>query len=361
MAIAVSCPACEHEVRVKDELAGRKIRCPKCQGAVSVPSPAETRTAAKAPAKASTRKPAEKEEEEVDRPRKKKKRRTTSNKGLWIGLGAGGAVVLGAVITGVVLIAHRKPPEPPPMAQQPPPPKRIVGREEDEAGLKALWTAYRSFCDRERKGPENLMEIEPELKNHPKILKLLAEGKVTCQYGVVPDKLEHQNKALAYDTNPDANGLRFVLMGDQRVVQMDVGQFEKTQKIVGDVAAVDPARPVKPKVGGIPRFKDKLEAEQTLRSVVLAYRNFHEQKGQPPTKLEELEPYYERSARVTEAIKAGTLKVVWNQRIVDSGEILIAFEADADASNRRVVATANGGVRTATEFEFQEMLKNVPK
>lgn len=38
MAISLVCPFCERTIRVKDELAGRKIRCPDCKGVVAVPS-----------------------------------------------------------------------------------------------------------------------------------------------------------------------------------------------------------------------------------------------------------------------------------------------------------------------------------
>jgi uncharacterized paraquat-inducible protein A len=37
MAITVTCPNCDYELRLRDELAGKKIRCPKCQGSLQVP------------------------------------------------------------------------------------------------------------------------------------------------------------------------------------------------------------------------------------------------------------------------------------------------------------------------------------
>ena len=39
MAISVAC-ACGKQLKVKDELAGKKIRCPACQAAVVVPAAA---------------------------------------------------------------------------------------------------------------------------------------------------------------------------------------------------------------------------------------------------------------------------------------------------------------------------------
>src|SRR5437868_6904629 len=36
MAIALTCPSCARELKVKDELAGRKIKCPKCGKVIAV-------------------------------------------------------------------------------------------------------------------------------------------------------------------------------------------------------------------------------------------------------------------------------------------------------------------------------------
>ncbi len=38
MAIAVECPSCGKQMRVKDELAGRKGKCPQCQALIQIPS-----------------------------------------------------------------------------------------------------------------------------------------------------------------------------------------------------------------------------------------------------------------------------------------------------------------------------------
>ncbi len=39
MPIDATCPTCGRELYLKDELAGRQIRCPQCQGVLSVPEP----------------------------------------------------------------------------------------------------------------------------------------------------------------------------------------------------------------------------------------------------------------------------------------------------------------------------------
>jgi predicted Zn finger-like uncharacterized protein len=37
MAITLSCPSCKNRLKVKDELAGRKVKCPKCKEVTRVP------------------------------------------------------------------------------------------------------------------------------------------------------------------------------------------------------------------------------------------------------------------------------------------------------------------------------------
>ncbi len=38
MAIAVECAQCGKQLKVKDELAGRKGKCPQCQGVIHIPA-----------------------------------------------------------------------------------------------------------------------------------------------------------------------------------------------------------------------------------------------------------------------------------------------------------------------------------
>ena len=54
MAIALTCSECERDMKVKDELAGRKIKCPECGSVLMVPSGAKKASAvvAGAPARA---------------------------------------------------------------------------------------------------------------------------------------------------------------------------------------------------------------------------------------------------------------------------------------------------------------------
>src|SRR4051812_10676226 len=42
--LSVTCPSCDKKLQVKDELAGRKVKCPGCQTVVAVPA-AKVKTA----------------------------------------------------------------------------------------------------------------------------------------------------------------------------------------------------------------------------------------------------------------------------------------------------------------------------
>jgi hypothetical protein len=51
--IAVSCPKCDHKLQVKDEYAGKRGKCPKCQATIEIPAPALAGAPAGTPAKSS--------------------------------------------------------------------------------------------------------------------------------------------------------------------------------------------------------------------------------------------------------------------------------------------------------------------
>jgi hypothetical protein len=97
MAISLICE-CGKKLAVKEELAGKRVKCPSCESLVTVPSvldepPARKRAAA----------PADDEDDrDEDRPRKKKKKKRAakSNKMMWIGAGAG-VLVLGMCCVGL--------------------------------------------------------------------------------------------------------------------------------------------------------------------------------------------------------------------------------------------------------------------
>src|SRR5262249_52421865 len=99
MTIALSCPSCGQALKVKDELAGRKVKCPKCSNVIAVlgaKTDSDARITAKAPrSRMQDDKEQDDEPEGYERPKKKKKKKAKNNRGL----------LIGAAVAGVVLIA----------------------------------------------------------------------------------------------------------------------------------------------------------------------------------------------------------------------------------------------------------------
>jgi hypothetical protein len=95
MAITWTCE-CGQKIAVKDELAGKRVKCPACTEVVMVPSldaaPLRRRAASA---------PDDEDKQDEDRPtRKKKKAQRRDHTMLWIGAGAG-VMVLGLCCLGV--------------------------------------------------------------------------------------------------------------------------------------------------------------------------------------------------------------------------------------------------------------------
>lgn len=125
MPIPIQCGACGSALHVKDHLAGRRIQCPKCKGPISVPA-----------ASAVPPLPSERTAVEVPPlPGAERSGAAPSRNSLLIG--AGGAVLLVAVITGAFLLGKQNgPPRPDVAAITPvaaPPPSIPATTETSEA------------------------------------------------------------------------------------------------------------------------------------------------------------------------------------------------------------------------------------
>jgi hypothetical protein len=92
MPVFVACPDCENHFKVKDELVGRKIRCPKCAAVLTVADEEESA----APRSNSGEEP---------RSRFKPRKKPAGRRGLLIGLVGGGVLLLflGVGLVGLVL------------------------------------------------------------------------------------------------------------------------------------------------------------------------------------------------------------------------------------------------------------------
>ncbi len=262
MAISLTCPSCERALKVKDELAGRKIKCPACGSVITViakEANSDARITAKKAQPARVSRDDDDEPEEEERPRKKRKKKGKSNLGLIIGGGAAAVVVI-AVVAFLLMrdttpkkVVQNKPApvEPQPKKVDEPPPKeepviekkapagaaaRIREVTEVQNVLRQLGVAYRNFEVSENRGPKNQQELSPYYENNGQINEYLKNKWVTFIYGVRRQAFDEQgasNTILAYETDPDARGIRMVLFGDGSVNGLNEQDFKTSPKAKG--------------------------------------------------------------------------------------------------------------------------------
>ena len=216
MPISLTCPSCERGLKVKDELAGRKIKCPKCSEVIAVPAneaiaagkpkpkvrPSEDDDDDRPRSKKVERDEGDEEEEE-DRPRKKKKKK---KKGAGVLRYVIGGVVLAALVVVLVVILMNKnnaepvvaekkkeepvveqpeePEDPKPQVQPKPQPKSLAQnirqaalRPERQNELRQIGLFFKEYVDsRNGKNPATLDEFTNSFRvQFPLFKKLLDE------------------------------------------------------------------------------------------------------------------------------------------------------------------------------------------
>jgi hypothetical protein len=233
MTISFTCPSCEHRLKVKDELAGRKVKCPSCGGGVLVPDGEDEEEAA-APAR--PKRQARETDADEERPRKKK-RKKKSNKGLIIGLAVGGAVLVAVTILVIVLNLPKsqpnKEPDKGPVAQQPvpnpvqPPPQpqphpeeRGVGiratmdRQEVKNDMKNIGIFYNQYRTLNNRGPADVKSfVDYFRRDAPSIAKKFDDKLYDMFLVRNPDS----NTVIAYEVPGESSGLHIVVFGDGHV------------------------------------------------------------------------------------------------------------------------------------------------
>jgi hypothetical protein len=250
MTISFSCPSCEHRLKVRDELAGRKVKCPSCGGGVAVPADAEDEEAAAATARPSRE---AREADEDERPRKKKKKKKTSNKGLVIGLVVGGVALVAVTVLVIVLnlprgqpnkeqVAENPPRKQEPVPQQPVPPpqphpeQRVAGlanRGEDTAvmnDLRQIGLFYNQYLITNPKGPNSTKAFADEIRRDA---RHIAEALDKQIYVLLPGVRRGANMIVAYDVPGNSASQHIVLMGDGSVQAMPLQELQQHLKQAG--------------------------------------------------------------------------------------------------------------------------------
>jgi hypothetical protein len=113
--------------------------------------------------------------------------------------------------------------------------------------------------------------------------------------------------------------------------------------------------------GGIPRIWTREVRERMLKNVVLAYHNYYSSNNRAPSKASDLADYYERDAKITEALEKGWFKfyynVMPNQMTNGTSNTILVYENEPSRLGRRLVGMADGSVREVSQQEFDQMPK----
>jgi hypothetical protein len=276
MAISFTCLSCERGLKVRDELAGRKVKCPRCGAVAAVPAAGSQAVAASpprqgarqsagavregAPTVARRKRPSREEEDDAEERRPRKKKRKKSNTGLWIGLGAGGVALVVGVVVLIVILSGKKdrpPADPTPVVKNKPAPEpapqpvpvaqadptkgerdpnagltglaRVWTEQETKMRLKQLGLAYISYLDSTNRAPKSQKDLSPYYEKDASIDEALTKGWIQVAWGTDIRRLPQgtSNTILAYERDPDRLGLRWAVMADGGVERIASEDFEK--------------------------------------------------------------------------------------------------------------------------------------
>lgn len=104
MPIPVSCPACSSKLKIPDDLAGRKVKCPKCARPFVAGAAAPVAAEVVADEPDDDRDTGNDEPVERTKKRRKKRRAKPNNAWIWL-VGVGGTVVMLGVLAWIMVLA----------------------------------------------------------------------------------------------------------------------------------------------------------------------------------------------------------------------------------------------------------------
>jgi len=110
---------------------------------------------------------------------------------------------------------------------------------------------------------------------------------------------------------------------------------------------------------------DNQKVTNDLKRIGLAYHDYCDSTRKAPTGPKDLEPYYERDAKLTQALDSGQYVFYWNVRIEDmikgagTSNTVIAYEKDVPTKGG-LVLIGDTSVRRMTAQEFAQAPKATP-
>lgn len=290
MAISFTCSECDADLKVKDALAGRKIKCPHCEETVVVPAgddddgavtAAPPRKAARRTEEKETLRPQKKgrpaaadddeeedeeeEEEETKKEKKKsKKKKKQGSSGQIIALAAGGGLLLIAIVASLIFLlpgrGNKQAQNTPPPEEKKEPPKKEEPKKEEKQDPKLppkkkesaltrqrdliefrnhfnqVGIAYQDIVASTGKGPKNKEDLTRHLKGARDIVDNIEKGYIQFIYNVNPNNFPDgaSNTIVGYEPYWDPTGQILVIMGDGKVQMLRSDQYLQTPKAKGN-------------------------------------------------------------------------------------------------------------------------------
>jgi hypothetical protein len=233
-------------MKVKNELAGKKIKCPGCGDAFAVLSKQNTekaRTVKKRNVEDDEDSDEEDQDDKEERPQKKKKQKAKGISMLVIGLIAGGVglvVLIVAVVIGFLFLGGKAGVKDGKagMAQMEKIGSRSQGsgREIPAADvsmqLKLIGLTYNDWYSAGKKiGPMNAAELGKAMQNSQSFVDLINSNKITVVWGIPKDAFFGDiMQVIAWETQPDRNGIRIVLQAFGGPLEMNEAEFQAAKK-----------------------------------------------------------------------------------------------------------------------------------
>jgi len=109
---------------------------------------------------------------------------------------------------------------------------RVWNEQEVKNNLKNLAIAYHHYFTETNKGPTKASDLAPYYGKVPQITEALDKGWIVFFYKVTPFQMREgtSNTILAYERDPDALGMRWIVKGDGSVEKVSAQEFEKMPK-----------------------------------------------------------------------------------------------------------------------------------